>query len=121
MKKQLTPIFLLGLLILAMPSIFAFAGFNNQNDDNGKSAERGTGKENNMDGCNVPENAASVWVYIPPEDVVWLGGACCASNIEIFEGVYLPNQCCNPPDFIPGPGVPGNHCLCFENRGFTEL
>jgi hypothetical protein len=119
-KKMKKTTIIIMLLILTLPSMIVFAGNKNQNDDHGNSAAA-TGKENNLDGCNVPENAHDVWVYIPPEDVVWLGGACCASNIEVFDGVYFPNQCCNPPDFIPGPGVPGNHCECFANRGFQEL
>jgi hypothetical protein len=115
MKK--TSIILL-LLILSIPSMIAFAGNKNQNGVNGNS-EYATGKENFLDGCNVPENAEDVWVKIP-DGPIWLGGACCASNVEFSEDVYYPNQCCNPPDFLDGPGVPGNHCLCFENRGFQS-
>jgi hypothetical protein len=42
---------------------------------------------------------------------VWQGGPCC------FSMHNEPNQCCNPPDMGP-VGVPGNHCECFELRGY---
>ena len=119
MKNKTALIVLTGLLILSLTTAIVYAGNKNQNDDNGNSAAA-TGKENQKDGCDVPENAKDVWVYIPPNGPIWLGGACCASNLEYSEGVYIPNQCCNPPDFLPGPGVPGNHCECFANRGFQS-
>ena len=118
MKK--TSIIIL-ILILSIPSIMVFAGTKNNNDDHGNSADA-TGKENFKDGCRPPAHAASVWVFIPPEGVIWLGAKCCASNVELITDlVYFPNQCCNPPDFVPPFGVPGNHCLCFDNRDYQEL
>lgn len=93
----------------------------NQNDENGKSAERGTNNFNGMDGCRIPARAGNVNILIPPPfgPEVLEGGPCCASNTYLtigpFSG-YLPNDCCNPPEFLFGIAVPGNHCLCFELR-----
>ncbi len=118
MKTKTILVLIITIALFAFPVNIALAGYNNQNDDNGNSAERGTGKENYKDGCNVPASAGNVAIYIPPEGPIWWGGPCCKGP-SLDEGLYLPNQCCNPPDFLPGPGVPGNHCLCFFNRGFT--
>ncbi len=119
MKTRTILLTFITIAIIALPTSIAFAGFNNQNDENnGKSVERGTGKLNHKDGCNVPAQAGNVAVYIPPENTVWWGGPCCKGPI-FLDGIYFPNQCCNPPDFILDEGVPGNHCLCFFNRGFT--
>jgi hypothetical protein len=133
-------------LLLATVIIFGFfllastvmAGWNNQNDGNGQSYENGTGKANGKDGCIA-------WGGMKAADLgpefeaffgyryVW-GGGCCASNqmvdeVETNDGIiqiYMPNQCCNPPDFDPfgnptGNHFPGNHCECFLIRGFAPV
>lgn len=125
-----------------------FAGNLNQNDDlafAGKSVERGTGKANGLDGCAPPTQSGNLWVYVPsdlldaillslpfplPEPLSyyheWEGGPCCPSNTlsELGNEYPLPNQCCNGPDYFPAPPIesgeasPGNHCVCFEIRGY---
>jgi len=130
-KKTIVVTLLILISILAIPSIITYAGNNNNNDENGKSAERGTGKVNHKDRCRPDVQAGNVWIHIPESIPLpgwitsrdWEGAPCCAhraggsvSNIG-GDPVYLPNQCCNPPD--EGPfGVPGNHCLCFMLRGY---
>ena len=118
-------------LTLTMMTNVVFAGHNNQNTvDNGKSVERGTGKYNELDGCNPDINAPNVWIdigFVPPPITtsIWQGAPCCAhragGSIDVFEGepVWMPNQCCNPP-YYTGEFVPGNHCRCFENRGWPD-
>jgi hypothetical protein len=110
------------VLLMALSGGAVLAGDNNQNTpENGKSVERGTGRTTEVnegagyDGCQAL--GGDYPVYIPPEDIIWLGGPCCPSNILNGEGVPYPNECCNPPDFIHAQ--PGNHCLCFAIRGFT--
>ena len=112
------------MLSLTLATNVVFAGNKNQNDiTNGKSVERGTGKINHEDGCAPPEQSGNYWVFLPvalPPGWAneWEGGPCCPSNTYLAVSAYpLPNQCCNPPD--EGPmGVPGNHCLCFQIRGY---
>jgi hypothetical protein len=122
-------LFLIIVLSLSMVTITVFAGHNNQNTiDNGKSVERGTGKLNGQDGCRPNIQAGSVNIDGDFPDFgnggeIWAGAYCCASNhIDEVSGYPTPNQCCNHPDLgPPGSGVPGNHCLCFELRGFQPL
>ena len=115
----------------------------NHNDTtNGKSVERGTGKVNMQQGCAPPTQSGEVLInmdFLPGElDFInlmladvdagvpywqievedWWGGPCCASNELAENGNPLPNQCCNGPDGPPLSGVPGNHCRCFELRGW---
>jgi hypothetical protein len=125
-KLSLLAVVLLTMTLLSIPSFLAFAGHNNQNGDNGS---QGTGKVNGLDGCRPSEEAGNVWIQIPGMPIppfttgIWEGGPCCAAYshgpVGTFEGepVYMPNQCCNPPDQGP-TGVPGNHCVCFMNRGW---
>ncbi len=137
---------LMTTLIFAVPAVFA--GNKNQNDEtNGKSVERGTGKANGLDGCAPPAQSGDRWVYVPsdlldeflaaiginpPYDFYheWVGGPCCPSNAYPDPAVSLyplPNQCGNPPDYFPAPpiesgeAVPGNHCLCFAIRGYPFI
>ncbi len=138
MSKKMAILLLLTLSILLLGfsmQLSANAGSNNQNDENGKSYERGTGKINGLDGCRPPESSGNYWVYVPADlppgwSSEWEGGPCCPSNMlsEIGNNYPLPNQCCNPPDYMPSPPLPpetpsgeqqpGNHCLCFEVRGW---
>jgi hypothetical protein len=135
MKKQILRKLqlILAILILAIPVSLAFAGSKNQNGENGI---QGTDKINNIDGCRPNENAGDVWVYVPsaildalgftdPVYHEWKGGPCCTSNTlsGIGEDYPLSNECCNGPDTVPIPGIPGepapgNHCLCFAIRGY---
>ena len=71
-----------------------------------------------VEGCRARGGDVAVSI---PGVATWWGGPCCASNMEAGPKVYLPNQCCNPPDFVGEPAVPGNHCLCFEIRGYTPV
>jgi hypothetical protein len=148
MKKYTTltmlVLMLISTLALSVPTILA--GTNNQNAnpdspayDAGNSINLGTGKVNEGEGCrpnvqsdnytidmgfSTEERAhidallASLGLQLTTEE--WDGGPCCPSNqIDGDSGLPLPNQCCNPPDMgPPGTGVPGNHCECFELRGF---
>lgn len=141
MRKYMFQITLLLLLAstLAVSVPFALAGWNNQNDDNGNSLLQGTGKVNEREGCrpNVQAGSVTVDMGFSPEELAninallaslglqlttdeWQGGPCCPSNqYDGDSGLPLPNQCCNPPDMgPPGTGVPGNHCECFELRGY---
>jgi hypothetical protein len=130
-------LFLIIVLSLSMVTISVFAGHNNNNYKNGKSAERGTGKANGLNGCAPPTQAGSVNIdgnfpNLGNGGEIWAGAYCCASNhIDEVSELPTPNQCCNPPDYLPSPPfdpetptgehVPGNHCLCFELRGFQPL
>jgi hypothetical protein len=129
MKKTSSKALIITLILLLMlPTALAFAGNKNQNtEENGKSVERGTGKTNGLDGCRPGTMAPNVWIFIPSDlppgwSHTWQGALCCAARSlgihDYFENepVYYPNQCCNPPD--TEGGVPGNHCLCFMNRGY---
>jgi len=132
-KVLLFTLFLLGISLLTSS---VMAGSKNHNDGNGKSYERGTGQLNGLDGCKPPEQSGNYWVYIPTELLPpgwsheWEGGPCCPSNIlsGVDNNYPLPNQCCNGPDYLPdgppfhgapsGEAAPGNHCECFEIRGW---
>ncbi len=96
-------------------------------------------EKNQNDGCAA--KGGEIWVYlgenaIPVEfhpvygyptkfhfssNGAWLGGACCASNVVLFEeggeSIYEENSCCRPPDSVE-PMV-GNHCVCFAIRDYT--
>jgi len=135
-RSLVLAIALLLFLSAALLVSAAIAGSNNQNDENGKSYERGTGKINGLEGCRPPEQSGNYWVYVPTELLPlgwsheWEGGPCCPSNAPsgIGDNYPLPNQCCNPPDYLPSPPAPaetptgeqqpGNHCECFEIRGW---
>ena len=126
-KKIFVTILTLALLTsLTLSFTSVLAGNNNNNGDNGL---QGTGKINHLDGCRPSTNAGNVWISIPsilPPWIttnIWEGAPCCAARSDgpigeyLGEPLWMPNQCCNPPD--EGPvGVPGNHCLCFQNRGW---
>jgi hypothetical protein len=142
MKKIV--VFMLSLLLVATLSLslpLALAGWNNQNDDSGNSLLRGTGKVNMQEGCrpNIQAGSITIDMGFSPEELgainaflgsldpplylttdEWEGGPCCPSNqYDSSSSLPLPNQCCNPPDMgPPGTGVPGNHCECFELRGY---
>ena len=118
-----------------------FAGNQNMNGGHGI---QGTGKLNGKEGCrpNIQTGNFMVNMDISPEELAainamlastpnpngswwqinsidWMGGPCCPSNELAANGNPLPNQCCNGPDMgPPGSGVPGNHCECFELRGY---
>jgi hypothetical protein len=142
MRKQIIVTTLIALTLtmtLSIPAVFA--GFNNQNGDNG------------YQGTNKPSNTLPVQSNVPPpagllEDLfgaprvvdgcragggnitIWEeglgqvdGGPCCKGPflyLDEDDPVYAPNQCCNPPDIIflgnPDFYTPGNHCLCFVMR-----
>lgn len=140
MKTKTILLAIIAIAIIALPASLAFAGSYNQNDeDNGKSVERGTGKVNGLDGCAPPTQSGNYWVFVPtgllPPDWSheWEGGPCCPSNNypdpATSEYPY-PNQCCNGPDYLPegppfygaesGEHAPGNHCLCFGIRGWPH-
>ena len=117
------------MLSLALATNVVFAGNKNMNGDHGI---QGTGKINDKSGCRAMGGDIAVDLG-PPLGAVW-GGACCASNEYLYtttgEGndVYAPVQCCNPPDHLPFPPFtdteehhPGNHCLCFEIRGYEAV
>jgi hypothetical protein len=121
-------VFVLVIALLVTNSVLVFAGHNNANGNNGQSAENGTGQVNHLDGCRPDVQSGNVWIFIPSPlppgwSNVWEGGPCCAAystgavGYENGDPVYLPNQCCNPPD-EGDAGVPGNHCVCFMNRGW---
>ena len=147
MKKNIVltmlTLLMMTTLILSVPAVLA--GNKNQNDDlafAGKSVERGTGKVNGIDGCAPPTQSGDEWVYMAISEeeltalnvifepdiisIEWKGGPCCPSNVPSDSFTFLndhqyplPNQCCNPPNMGPaGSGVPGNHCVCFELRGY---
>jgi hypothetical protein len=125
-RMLLTMLMLLTIATVAFATPLAFAGRNNQNGDNGKSLERGTGKVNEQEGCRPDEQSgsytidmafsseerafidgllASLELQLTTE--YWAGGPCCPSNqYDSTSGLPLPNQCCNPPDMGP-VGVPG--------------
>ncbi len=67
-----------------------------------------------------PETGAPVVFHFSSNEA-WLGGACCASNVVLFEdsgeAIYEENSCCRPPDSLY-PMV-GNHCICFELRDYA--
>lgn len=130
------------MIVMVLLTSSALAGTKNQNDENGKSYERGTGRtaEMNMLGCRPNTNAPDSWVYVPTDLLPpveffheWLGGPCCPSNIlsDTTNQYPLPNQCCNPPDYLPegppffgepsGEQAPGNWCLCFHLRGYPDI
>ena len=123
---------LMAIIVLATPVYVAFAGSKNRNGDNGA---QGTDKLNDREGCRPNAHAGNYWVYIPseflpPEPLFheWEGGPCCPSNtLSGIENDYpLPNECCNGPDTLPFPPFigepsPGNHCLCFEIRGYPYI
>jgi hypothetical protein len=137
-------------LVLSIPAVFAgFNNQNDDLDFAGKSVERGTGKYNGLHGCRPPAESGDDWVYVPSDLLdgfllslgitptpfyhEWLGGPCCPSNMLSDEGneYPLPNQCCNGPDYMPSPpfppgvptgeAAPGNHCECFEIRGYPFI
>jgi hypothetical protein len=121
--KKLLLVPLIAVLLIMSVSTMVFAGSSNQNGTNGKSFERGTGRTTEQnegfgyDGCQAW--GGDYETFIPGEGI-WLGGPCCPSNVlantivPVWPAVPLPNQCCNPPDFIHAQ--PGNHCLCFQMR-----
>jgi hypothetical protein len=121
MKKNIVialSLMLFATLALATP--IALAAFNAHIPSN-----QGTGIVNELDGCRPPANAPSVNIDGDfPEALggpIWAGAYCCASNhIDEDSGYPTPNQCCNPPA-ATGIYVPGNHCLCFQLRGFAPL
>ncbi len=136
MKNKLRLLLLTTLILgIALLSSSVMAGSKNQNNGNGKSDLRGTGKINGLNGCAPPLESGNYMIYMPSDlppgwSHEWEGGPCCPSNIPSGMGnnYPLPNQCCNPPDYLPSPpwdpetptGAhhPGNHCLCFEIRGW---
>lgn len=125
-----------------MLSFFAsgvFAGNKNANGDHGV---QGTDKLNGKEGCRPGLNSGDRWVYVPsdllddfglsdPYFHEWMGGPCCPSNTlsGLGNNYPLPNQCCNGPDYLPdsmggfptGEQGPGNHCECFEIRGYPYV
>lgn len=124
------------LLLMIIPTFMVYAGSKNQNGENGS---QGTGILNGLDGCRAGENSGNYWVYVPSQTLdfygftdayfhEWMGGPCCPSNMnsDIGNDYPLPNQCCNGPDYLPdflggaqtGEQAPGNHCECFEIRGY---
>jgi hypothetical protein len=134
MKKAILVAVVISILLMALAPAVVFAGDRNSNGENG---EHGTGIINGLNGCRPPIEAGDYWVYVPTEllppiDVLheWMGGPCCPSNepSNTNNAYPLPNQCCNPPDYLPnippfngapsGEQRPGNHCLCFELRGY---
>ena len=138
---------LISTLVLSVPTVLA-GNMNHNADpdfppayDAGNSIIRGTGKVNGQDGCRPDEHSGTFTIDMAfsPEDrahldallagltpslylttELWEGGPCCRSNqVDEASGLPTPNQCCNPPDMgPPGSGVPGNHCECFEDRGY---
>jgi hypothetical protein len=136
---------IMAIIILSTPAYLAFAGSKNQNGDHGT---QGTEIVNGLDGCAPGLQAGNRWVYVPSDtlDVFlaiigvpqpwnifheWEGGPCCPSNTlsGIGSDYPLPNQCCNGPDYLPedlggfptGEHAPGNHCVCFEIRGYPFI
>jgi hypothetical protein len=137
---------LTSILALSVPTVLAGTRNQNANPDSlaydaGNSIERGTGRINGGEGCRPDVQSGNYTVdmafgaeelaaingllagltpplYLTTDE--WVGGPCCPSNqIDGASGLPLPNQCCNPPDMgPPGTGVPGNHCECFELRGY---
>lgn len=127
------------LLTFALSAQSVFAGNRNANGDNGT---QGTDILNGLSGCKPPLQSSQktqYWVYVPSELLdsfgfsapyfhEWMGGPCCPSNVRsnIGNNYALPNQCCNGPDYLPeflgggptGEQGPGNHCECFEIRGY---
>jgi hypothetical protein len=137
MKKQImvTAFLLIATLTLSQPIAFAV---NNPNipDNQGTSKVSNALPEQSkvpqpvidldgddygdfVEGCRARGDDVAVFI---PGVATWLGGPCCASNMETApeSGVYFPNQCCTPPDFVGEPAVPGNHCLCFLLRGYIS-
>lgn len=123
---------LVGVLLLSLVFITpAVAGNKNQNGLNGS---QGTNKASNQlpDQSNIPWPAGFIenlfgWpnvvegcragggnITILEEGLGLVKGGPCCKGPKIEEGIYEPNQCCNPPDFIHY--TPGNHCLCFMMR-----
>jgi hypothetical protein len=129
-KRNPTTFIIVLAICLAIAIPLVTAGSKNQNDGNGKSNERGTGKINGREGCEAWGGHKAVDLG-PPLGAVW-GGACCPSNEQLGttaggNNVHAPNQCCNPPDYVPGTPIPtglqqpGNHCECFAIRGYTPV
>ena len=137
MKRIILVVVSIVLLITLFPTT-VLAGDRNANGDNGS---QGTGILNGKDGCRPGVQSGDYWVYIPSPLLdsfgltdsyyhEWLGGPCCPSNISsgIGNDYPLSNQCCNGPDYAPegpplfgaptGEQAPGNHCECFELRGY---
>jgi hypothetical protein len=124
------------LLLMMIPTFIAYAGSKNQNGENGS---QGTDKLNGLYGCRAGLNSGNYWVYVPSQTLdgygftaayfhEWEGGPCCPYNMDsdIGNDYPLPNECCNGPDYLPdflggaatGEQAPGNHCECFEIRGY---
>jgi len=134
MKKLILLISVIVLLMALSPTM-VLAGSKNMNGENG---DQGTEKVNGKDGCQANVHSGDRWVYVPssafPESPYyheWKGGPCCPSNVLASTigavSIYtLPNQCCNGPDYLPGTTdiyepAPGNHCLCFADRGYPDI
>jgi hypothetical protein len=139
-KHTILATFTLLTLSLAFSVPLVFAGYNNSNGINGY---QGTNRASNQlpDQSNVPWPSGIVEdIFAPgsphvvegcraqgPTVIVSVpglgdvpGGPCCKGP-QITEGLYAPNQCCNPPDIAypnPDDWTPGNHCLCFVMRLF---
>jgi hypothetical protein len=137
MRKNISYLIVLTLIVTLLISVpVIFAGTKNANGENG---DQGTNKDSNelpsqsrvpypawdvleddgdahygdyVEGCRA--EGGDVTVFVPNFGVID-GGPCCKGP-EISEGLYAPNQCCIPPDFIGEPAFPGNHCLCFLMR-----
>lgn len=67
MRKKTVFTLLMLITLLSNPSIIIYAGNINNNDEKGKSMERGTGKINHLDGCRPNVQAGNIWVFIPSD------------------------------------------------------
>jgi hypothetical protein len=122
MRKIMLVVAVIAVTLMALSSGAAIAGDKNQNDEKGRGTQ-GTDKVNGKDGCRPDVMSGNYWVYMPdpppwaPHE--WEGGPCCPSNelaTDYGSELPLPNQCCNPPDYVHPQ--PGNHCECFHLRGY---
>jgi len=139
MKKQIVLTVLTMMAIVSIASITpqVFAAFNDHIPSN-----QGTEIINGKDGCQAHGGTTAVILgpaspFPPPYPQVSLcvveGGACCASNkvagtTQSETTYYEPNQCCNPPDYLPfppyaptGEHYPDNHCPCFAIREYAVV
>jgi hypothetical protein len=136
LKKNIKGIVLVGVLFLSLVFITpALAGNKNQNGINGYQGtnkassqlpaqskvpwpagfiENLFGLPNVVEGCRA--GGGNVTIF--EEGLGFVKGGPCCKGPEIEEGIYAPNQCCNPPDIVYPDSfwTPGNHCLCFMMR-----